>query len=556
MNENINIMVVDDEAGICRNVEKILTKSNYRVTCVTSAAEALGKMAAEQFDLVISDIVMPGMNGLEFLKSMKTRWPLTKAVMMTAYASTDTAMKAIRLGALDYLPKPFTPDELREMIELALSGKLIEARVSPVERESITVIDVDAPFDPEEVARYTGEAYARSLGRSDMPTVEVKSSQPLEGFCEVGSMVCDIFKKLGASCKAGTKTGACPQKKAARKKTAASEEKVDTRTLVGIDQPFNYEEVRAVTGAQYLNYLRTDGVAIPTYEELKANIERLDKANRIDVDVPFDRDEVAQAVGETYARHAGPSDMPVVEIIADQPLEGFCEVGAMVCDIFKKLGATCKSGTKSGACPQKKAKKRGTGEPTAVVDTRRLIAPDMPFDYLEVAAAAGKEYVDHLVYEGVVQMPYEQLKAEYQSLIAQDQARQGEAERKQAQVDQNTVLIIDDEVAVNNNIRKILAKKSYLTDQASSKEEALAKIKANRYALVLLDLRMPGVNGLELLAAVKAAQPQARVIIVTGYASIETAKEAARMGAVDYLSKPFTPAEIRNAAERAIRLAA
>jgi DNA-binding NtrC family response regulator len=178
-NSNISIMVVDDEADICRNVEKILTKSKYRVTCVTSAREALGKMALEHYDLVISDIVMPGMNGLEFLKSIKAQWPLSKAVMMTAYASTDTAVKAIRLGALDYLPKPFTPDELRGMVEQALSGKLIEAKVSQAEREAITIIDVDLPFDPEEVARYTGEDYARNLGRSDMPTVEIKSSQPL-----------------------------------------------------------------------------------------------------------------------------------------------------------------------------------------------------------------------------------------------------------------------------------------------------------------------------------------------------------------------------------------
>jgi CheY-like chemotaxis protein len=556
MKPTINIMVVDDEAGICRNVEKILTKSNYRVTCATSAREALGRMTAESYDLVLSDIVMPEMNGLEFLKSIKTKWPLTKAVMMTAYASTDTALKAIRLGALDYLPKPFTPDELRTMVEQALTGKLIEANVSSAERESITVIDVDMPFDPAEVARYTGEAYARTLGPSDMPTVEIQSSKPLEGFCEVGHMVCDIFKKLGASCKAGTKSGQCPQLKASKKKAAKAEEEVDTRTLIGIDQPFNYEEVRSVTGAQYLNYLRTDGVVIPTYEELKANIERLDLANRIDVDVPFDREEVAKAVGETYARQAGPSDLPMVEIVATQPLEGFCEVGAMVCDIFKKLGATCKSGTKSGACPQKKAKKRGAAEPAPDTDTRWLIGPDMPFDYRQVAAVAGNTYVDRLVYDGAVQMPYEELKANYQALLARDQANQMKVAQKQTLADQNTVLVIDDEVAVNNNIRKILAKKSYVVDQASSKKEALAKIQTNPYALVLLDLRMPGVNGLELLAAVRSAQPKARVVIVTGYASIETAKEAARMGAVDYLAKPFTPSEIRTAAEKAIALAA
>ena len=123
------ILVVDDEKRISHNVEKILTKNNYEVTHALSAQEAMEKMAKESFALLISDIVMPGQNGLELLKLAKKEWPLTKAIMMTAYASTDTAVKAIRMGALDYIPKPFTPDELRATVENALSGKLVEAKI-------------------------------------------------------------------------------------------------------------------------------------------------------------------------------------------------------------------------------------------------------------------------------------------------------------------------------------------------------------------------------------------------------------------------------------------
>ena len=118
------------------------------------------------------------------------------------------------------------------------------------------------------------------------------------------------------------------------------------------------------------------------------------------------------------------------------------------------------------------------------------------------------------------------------------------------------ILVIDDEVAVNNNVRKILAKNGYEVDQATTKDEALERINARPYRLVLLDLRIPGVQGLEMLKAVVDKNPDTRVIIITGYASIETAVEAARMGAVDYLPRPFTPDEIRNATERAFQLAA
>ena len=118
------------------------------------------------------------------------------------------------------------------------------------------------------------------------------------------------------------------------------------------------------------------------------------------------------------------------------------------------------------------------------------------------------------------------------------------------------ILVIDDEVAVNNNIRKILAKKGYPVDQATTKEEALEKIEKKAYRLVLLDLKIPGVKGLELLKAVRDSNPATRVIIITGYASIETAVESARLGAIGYLPKPFTPNEIRTAAGQALQLAA
>lgn len=528
MADIIKIMVVDDEASICRNVEKILIKNNYHVTCANSAEEALEKMEGEPFNLMITDIVMPQMNGLELLRKVKSQWPETKALTMTAFASTDTAHKAIRLGALDYLPKPFTPGELRDMVDQALSGKLIEARVSPHEAAEINLIDIDIPFDVDEVSDQIGEEYTQMLGRSDMPVVEVKAHEPIEGFCEVGAMVCDIFKKLGATCKAGVKTSVCPQQK--KKKSKAKAKGPDVKTLIGIDQPFSYDDVTRATGPEYVKNLQTDGVTLTYYEELKANVAQL-------MEEYPETEPVAKESAEESA---------AVEITVSADLEGFCETGAMVCDIFKKLGATCKAGTKTGTCPQlkKKAKAKAKGG----FDPRRMISVDMPFDAEEVAAVTGPAYLDYLAAEGLTQIPYAELKANYERLLAQ--------EAEEEALDAATILVIDDEVAVNNNIRKILDKTGYGVDQATSKDEALAKIGGNNYALILLDLKIPGVRGLELLQHVSEKQPNAKVIMITGYASIETAKEAARMGAVEYLPKPFTPDEIRGATERAFKLAA
>ena len=554
MNTQERIMVVDDEKGICQNVEKILSKNNYEVICALSAADALERMKTESFDLMISDIVMPGMNGLELLKQVKTEWPKTRALMMTAYASTDTALKAIRLGALDYVSKPFTPDELRAVVQKAMNGELVQAKTSEKEVEVINVIDIDIPFDGDEVAKYTGEDYVKTLGRSDMPVVEVKIPDNLENFCAVGDMVCDIFKKLGATCKAGNKSHLCPQKTA--KKSAGSKKRAeapDRSKWIGIDMPFNYDEVVSVTGPEYVAHLGSEGVSFVSYQELKENVARMmgKASGNIDVDMPFDRSEVAKAVGDDYVDTLGPSDMPIVEVKISEKLEHYCEVGEMVCDIFKKLGATCKAGNKTSLCPQKKSQKKADAGKQNVPDVSRLIGVDMPFMFDEVVEAVGAEYAMHLEAGERTVYSYEEIKQNVAILMAQQ-----ESKPKRLSDARRSALVIDDEVAVNNNIRKILEKKGYSVDQAISREEALEKINESSYPVIMLDLKMPGVKGLELLQSIRERRPEAMVVIITGYASIETAVETARMGAVGYLAKPFTPDEIRGAADNAVRLAA
>jgi CheY-like chemotaxis protein len=402
--ETKKILVVDDEKGICENVQKILAKNNYEVTQALSAKEALEMMANESYSLLISDIVMPGKNGLELLKLVKEQWPLTKVIIMTAYASTDTAMKAIRLGALDYIPKPFTPKEIRVTVEKAFSGELHETPVSEKERKVINVIDLDIPFDRQEVAKYAGEEYADKLGPSDMPIVEMPSPETLEYYCKVGQKVCDIFKKLANTCKAGLKSSECPQaKKGAKAKKAAEGKAFDPRKLIGIDQPFSYEEVASVTGPEYLMNLQSDGIAFVPYEELKASMKAtIEKPKKlIDVDIPFEREEVAKQTGQAYADALGPSDMPSVSAPSPETLEHYCMVGRKVCDIYRKLGNTCKAGLKTSECPQMKGKKKAGPAKGATPDIRKLIGPHMPFSYEEVVAVTGPEFVKYLEHDGL-----------------------------------------------------------------------------------------------------------------------------------------------------------
>jgi DNA-binding NtrC family response regulator len=153
-------------------------------------------------------------------------------------------------------------------------------------------------------------------------------------------------------------------------------------------------------------------------------------------------------------------------------------------------------------------------------------------------------------------MPYEQLKKNAARFLAEEPEAAPVSLEIVEEASQQDILVIEDEVAVNNNIRRILSKKGYRVDQAVTKDEALQKIEHGSYRLILLDLKIPGVKGLELLRTIREKRPESMVIVITGYASIETAKETARLGAVAYLPKPFTPNEVRDATARAVKLAA
>ena len=116
----------------------------------------------------------------------------------------------------------------------------------------------------------------------------------------------------------------------------------------------------------------------------------------------------------------------------------------------------------------------------------------------------------------------------------------------------NALLFIDDEEIVLKSSRRIFAGSGYEIDTASSGEEGLAMAMAKDYDIVVTDLKMPGQGGMEILKALRRDRPRTTVIIFTGYSSVETAREALKNGAFDYVPKPFTPEELRSVVANAL----
>lgn len=113
------------------------------------------------------------------------------------------------------------------------------------------------------------------------------------------------------------------------------------------------------------------------------------------------------------------------------------------------------------------------------------------------------------------------------------------------------ILIVDDEINVCKSMRQAILSESYAVDMALSGEEALAMDKENPYDMVITDLMMPGISGVDLLTSLKISRPDVIVIMVTGYPTIKTAVQTIRSGAFDYIPKPFTPDELRGLVARA-----
>ena len=112
------------------------------------------------------------------------------------------------------------------------------------------------------------------------------------------------------------------------------------------------------------------------------------------------------------------------------------------------------------------------------------------------------------------------------------------------------ILIVDDEKNIRLTLSQTLETLGAPIDAAANGEEGLSKLKEKEFGLILLDIRMPGMDGMEVLRRVREIRPDIRVIMITAYGTIESAVEAMKLGAVDFLQKPFDPEEIRELVSR------
>ena len=174
MKHKAQVLVIDDDAVVGRSFDRVLSSKGYDVDTALSGEEGLEDMDRHQYDVVFTDIKMPGMDGIEVAERIRAKCPWTPVVVITGYGTTENEARASVLGVSGFVRKPLTP----ELIE-QVTRKALESRVEPIEEPVEAANEARAPAKP-------------SLLRNRVPVSELK------GWRKVGRIITNILLFLAS----------------------------------------------------------------------------------------------------------------------------------------------------------------------------------------------------------------------------------------------------------------------------------------------------------------------------------------------------------------------
>src|SRR4030067_2191740 len=137
MQNQVQILVIDDEQIMREGCSRILSKDGWAVFCAENGTKGLEeiKVQSEKIDVILLDLMMPGMSGMKVLDHIRTIDPNLLVIVITGYATVESAVEAMKKGAYDFIPKPFTPDQLRIVVRRALERRALQKEADFLRRE-------------------------------------------------------------------------------------------------------------------------------------------------------------------------------------------------------------------------------------------------------------------------------------------------------------------------------------------------------------------------------------------------------------------------------------
>lgn len=189
MKEEFDILIVDDEQVVIDSIKRICDINNYTVDYTIEAGTALKKISQTKFKLIICDIMMPGMDGFEFLNELRNRNIDTPVIITSGYSTIENAVKSLYSGALDFIPKPFTFDEITGIIKRCLKyGELTDPSIN--RNNSIIYVPCPAKYYRLGYSCWVNELLdgSANIGATDIFIKTLENIQSIE-FLEIDTTV-------------------------------------------------------------------------------------------------------------------------------------------------------------------------------------------------------------------------------------------------------------------------------------------------------------------------------------------------------------------------------
>ncbi len=171
--KQVKLLIVDDETVVIKSCQKIFGPHDYKLDFAYSAEEALEKVNDHEYDIIITDLKMPGMGGMELLRTLRKEFPQITVIIFTGYANVSTAREALKCGAFDYVPKPFTPEELRDVVLNAIETRKEDGNGQMLDLMAIVSHELKSPVSAVYTTATTlHKGYFGKLDESQQRTVE------------------------------------------------------------------------------------------------------------------------------------------------------------------------------------------------------------------------------------------------------------------------------------------------------------------------------------------------------------------------------------------------